>query len=145
MINRRSAEAIEGVWQQAKLPQLPPGQRLEFMLLAFQMLMQEVIIDIDAVQRFWDSTGMMAAILQSENDEGVAGGSVRKDSLIEYQALFLSFRQWIDSPVSTEIPTPMQDEQGNWIKVPVTLNKTPAQLLMQQPQKVTTPIEGETE
>lgn len=145
MINRRSAETIDHIWQQSKLPELPPGQRLEFMLLAFQMLMQEVINDADSVQRFWDSTGMMAALLQADDAAGVAGGTIRKDSLIEYQALFLSFRQWIDSPVSTEMPTPQQDGNGNWIKVPVTLDKTPAQLLMQQPQKVATPIEGETE
>lgn len=144
MINRRSAETIDHIWQQAKLPELPPGQRLEHMLLAFQMLMQETISDVDAVQRFWDATGLMAALLQAGSGEGVAGGSITKESLIEYQALFLSFREWIDSPVSVELPTDQQNENGDWIKIPVTLTKTPAQLLMQQPQKVAQEP-GETE
>ena len=144
MINRRSAEAIDYIWQQAKQPELPPGQRLEYMLRAFQMLMQEVIADVDAVQRFWDSTDLMAALMQAGSGEGVAGGSITKESLIEYQALFLSFRTWIDSPVSVELPTDQQHEDGSWIKVPVTLDKTPAQLLMQQPQKAAQKP-GETE
>lgn len=135
MINRRSAESIEQIWQQSKLPELPPGQRLEFMLLAFQMLMQETIVDVDAVQRFWDATGLMAALMQAGSGEGVAGGSITKESLIEYQALFLSFREWIDSPVTAELPVAM-GEDGEWIKGPITLEKTPAQLLMQQPVKI---------
>ena len=77
-------------------------------------------------------------MLAAANAEAIDdGGTVRKDSMIEYQALHLSFRKWLATPVSAELPTGQFTEDGTPIRVPVTLEKTPAQLIMQPPARVT--------
>ena len=137
MIDRNLAETIASYWREAKNPTLTPGARLERMLMAFQLLMAEVIADNDNVQRFWESTNLLAAILTTANDAAIDSGStVRRDSLIEYQALHLSFRTWLATAVTAEMPTGQFDANGVPIRVLVTLTKTPAQLIMQPPVKV---------
>jgi hypothetical protein len=100
-------------------------------------MMGEVITDHDAVQRFWESTNLLALILTTPNDQAIdSGATVRRDSLIEYQALHLSFRYWLNSPVVAEMPTGQFDNLGQPIRTTVTLQKTPSQLIMNPPIKV---------
>lgn len=136
MIDRNMAEQINEYWRKAKDTTRSTGARLEDMLSAFQLLMGEVITDHDAVQRFWESTNLLALTLAAANDQPIdAGASVRKDSLLEYQALHLSFRAWLNLPVTAEMPTGQFDNTGQMIRVPVTLQKTPSQLLLNPPVK----------
>lgn len=136
MIDRNVAEQINDHWRAAKDTGRTAGARLEDMLAAFQLMMGEVITDHDAVQRFWESTNLLALVLAAANDQPIdAGATVRKDSLIEYQALHLSFRNWLNTPVTAEMPTGVMDNVGQMIRVPVTLQKTPSQLILNPPVK----------
>jgi len=135
MIDRQTAETAMNYWRAAKRTELSPAARLEQMLIAFQLVMTEVITDNDTVQRFWESTGLLPLMLAAADDEPIdEGGTVRKDSMAEYQALHLSFRKWINTPVTANMPTGAFEEDGiTPIMAPVTLTKTPAQLIMQPP------------
>lgn len=138
MIDRQTAETAMNHWRAAKRPELSAAARLEQMLIAFQLVMTEVITDNDTVQRFWESTNLLALMIAAADDEPIDdGGTVRKDSMAEYQALHLSFRKWINTPVTANLPTGTI-ENGVPVTIPVTLTKTPAQLIMQPPVKVST-------
>jgi len=134
MIDKETAAQIANHWRQSDNPDLTPAARLEAKLTAFQMMMTSVINGVDGVQRFWDSTDLLTAILAAENDEPLdTGGTVRKDAWVKYQALFLSFRVWLNTAVEANLPTGLVDPPT----VPVELDETPAMLIMRQPQRVT--------
>lgn len=137
MISKQLVSQLENYWNQAQNPEVPVAVRLEHMLTAFQVMMTSVINDNDAVQRFWESTNLLPAILSAENDQAIGeGGTIRKDAWVKYQVLHLSFRTWLSTPVSANLPTGQLDENDEMISVPVTLTETPAQLLMQPPARV---------
>lgn len=138
MIDRELSNQISSYWRQSDSPDATPAARLEAKLTAFQMLMTAVINGADGVQRFWDSTDLLTAILFAADDEPLDnGGTVRRDAWIKYQALFLSFRQWLNTSVAANLPTGMLDEDDNPIMMPVELEETPAMLIMRQPARVT--------
>jgi len=138
MITRNLSSQIEGYWQQSDSPELTPAARLELKLTTFQMLMTAVISGVDGVQRFWDNTALLVALLAAA--EGAAldsGGTVTKGAWVKYQTLFISFRTWLNTPVSANLPTGTLDANGVMITFLSELEETPAMLIMRQPEKVT--------
>lgn len=136
-MDRNSVESVNNYWRNSRDISKTAGARLEDMLTAFQMMMQEVITDHDSVQRFWESTNLLALILAAADDAAIdSGATIRKDSLIKYQALHLSFRKWLATPVTAELPTG-QIVDGVPERVEVTFAETPTQLIVNSPVKVT--------
>ena len=138
MITRNLSSQIEGYWQQSDSPELTAAARLELKLIAFQMLMTAVVTGVDGVQRVWDNTALLVALLAAA--EGTAldeGGTVTKEAWIKYQTLFLSFRDWLSTPVSADLPTGTLDIDGVMITYLSELVETPVMLIMRQPEKVT--------
>jgi len=138
MITRNSSNQIEGYWQQSDSPELTAAARLELKLKAFQMMMTAVVTGVDGVQRVWDNTGLLVKLLAAE--EGGAldeGGTVTKEAWVKYQTLFISFRTWLNTPVSANLPTGTLDANGVMITFLSELEETPAMLIMRKPEKVT--------
>jgi len=138
MITRNLSNQIEGYWQQSDSPELTPAARLELKLTTFQMLMTAVISGVDGVQRFWDNTALLVALLAAA--EGAAldsGGTVTKEAWLKYQTLFISFRTWLNTPVSANLPTGTLDANDVMITFLSELEETPAMLIMRKPEKVT--------
>jgi len=138
MINRRTADLTDGYWQQFSSPESTRAQRLEAALTAFQIAMTAIIGGADGVQRFSDSTDIVTAILSAS--EGTAldsGGTVTREAWIKYQTLFLSFRNWLNTPTSAPLPTGTLDENDEPETFLSELDETPAMLIMRQPARVT--------
>jgi len=138
MITRNLSSQIEGYWQQSDSPELTAAARLELKLIAFQLMMTAVVTGVDGVQRVWDNTGLLVKLLAAA--EGAAldsGGTVTKEAWIKYQTLFLSFRDWLSTPVSANLPTGTLDVDGVMITFLSELEETPVMLIMRKPETVT--------
>lgn len=134
-MDRNSLEVTNSYWHRSRDISKTSGARLEDMLTAFQLTMAEIITDHDSVQRFWESTNLLALIIAAADDATIDSGStIRKDSLIKYQALHLSFREWLTTPVTAKLPTG-QVVDGVPVRVEVTFTETPTQLIVNSPVK----------
>lgn len=126
MIDRELASEISAAWRESKSITRTPAARLEAMFTAFLLPMRVIIDAVESVQRFWDSAGLAELLSAAEDDEALdAGGTITKAGVTKYRVLFLSFKTWLNTPVSVTI-------SGNQL----TLDETPAQLIMRQPEKV---------
>jgi len=125
MFDRETTNEIAALWRDSKSVTLTPAARLEAMIAAFQLAMRVITEDIEAVQKFWDNSGIIASFAAAANGEVLdSGGTITKESVSEYQVLFLAFKQWLDTAVEATV-------NGQT----VTLTKTPTELIMHQPEK----------
>lgn len=123
MIDRESQRQIENLWRQSKTTTATSAQRLEAMIDAYLIMMRAIADGIVAVQQFWDNAGMLALLATAADGAPLdAGGRVTKESVQEYQILFLAFRAWLSAPA-----------QATFAGQTIVLEKTPLQLITQQP------------
>lgn len=140
MIDRELASNASNYWRQSDMPGFSPAQRLEAKLTAFQMIMTSIIGGVDNVQRFWDSTDLLTALVTAEAGAALdEGGTITKEAVIKYQTLFRSFQNWLNTEVSADLPTGTIGPDGNMVMMPMTLEETPAQLIMRRPESVVIP------
>lgn len=126
MIDRDTANEISAAWRESKSVTRTPAARLESMFTAFLLPMRIIIDAVESVQRFWDSAGLADLLAAVQDTEALdSGGTVTKASVTKYRILFLSFKTWLNTPVSVTIG-----------ETQLTLDETPAQLIMRQPEKV---------
>jgi hypothetical protein len=125
MFDKETTNQISALWRDSKSVTLTPAARLEAMIAAFQLAMRVIIDDIESVQKFWDTSGIIDSVATATSGNAVdAGGTVTKESVLEFQVLFLAFRQWLSADVEATVG-----------ESTVTLEKTPTELIMQQPEK----------
>jgi hypothetical protein len=123
MIDRDSQRQIEALWRLSKTTTATSAQRLEAMIDAYLVMMRAVADGIVAVQQYWDNAGMLALLAAAESGQPLdAGGRVAKESIQEYQVLFLAFRAWLAAPT-----------EATFAGQTITLEKTLLQLITQQP------------
>jgi hypothetical protein len=126
MFDKETTNQIAALWRESKSVSLTPAARLEAMIAAFQLAMRVIVDDIESVQKFWDTSGIIDSVATATSGNAIdAGGTVTKESILEFQVLFLAFKQWLAADVEATV-------SGQT----VTLTKTPTQLIMQQPEKV---------
>jgi len=126
MFDKETTNQIASLWRESKSVTLTPAARLEAMIAAFQLAMRVITEDIESVQKFWDNSGIIASFVAAQDEEALdTGGTITKASVYEYQVLFLAFKQWL----STDVEATVSGQT-------VTLDKTPTELIMQQPTRV---------
>lgn len=131
MISKNEARKIEAAWEQARDLNLTPAAALEYMIAAFFPLMRILINAVESVQTFWDSTGLLAALVAAgDNDALDSGGTYTKSFVYKCQLVFLSFKVWFSTPVSVDIGETTHQ-----------LPLTPRQILFSNPTKVSEVVE----
>lgn len=137
MIDKETAYEVANYWRQFNSPAQTQAQRLEAALPAVKLMMTALINGLDSVQRYSDSTALVTAILSAGAGEAIGeSGTITKESWVEYQTLFLSFRQWLNTPTSALLPTGTLDENDEPITFLSELAKSPATLIAEQPGRV---------
>ena len=132
MIDRDTQRQIESLWRQSRTTTATPAARLEAMIHAYLLMMRSVVDGIAAVQQFWDNAGLLEALAAAEAGQPLdSGGQLTKESVQEYQVLFLAFREWLSTAT-----------EATFAGQTITLEKTPLQLITQQPQ-VAQPVVGD--
>jgi hypothetical protein len=126
MINKQQQQKIEELWTESDSVNLSPAARLDKKIEAFLTAMRTILRAAGDVQMFWDNADLLALMLAAGEGEPLdPGGTVTKESVLEYQILFLSFQHWLDQNVEADVLGTVQ-----------TLDKTARQLIMRQPEKV---------
>jgi hypothetical protein len=125
-VSRKEDHEIASLWRESRSVSRTAAARLEAMIAAFLLPMRVIVDAVESVQKFWDSADLAALMAAAENTEALdSGGTITKASVYKYQYLFLSFKIWLNTPVSVTIGESTVD-----------LTETPAQLIMRQPEKV---------
>lgn len=126
MFDKETTNEISALWRESRSVSRTAAARLEAMISAFLLPMRIIVDAVESVQKFWDSTDLATLLAAAENGEALdSGGTITKQSVSKYQALFLAFKVWLNTPVSVTIG-----------EVTIDLDETPTQLIMKQPEKV---------
>lgn len=122
MLTRELARQIEAYWDQSQNPILSGVQRFEAMMRAGILLARVTVAIVDAAQNHWDNSGAGAAILAATDGEAADDGQYDVEYIKEIQMMYLSYKAWLTTDVEATF-------MGN----PVTVDKTPRELIMQAP------------
>lgn len=126
MIDRESQRQIEDAWRNSKSTTATPAARLEYMIEAFLLTMRPLVDAVESVQIFWDNTEMDTLLAAAATGGALdSGGTITRESVADFQVLFLSFREWLAAACEADVN-----------EVTVTLSETPKQLILRQPEKV---------
>ena len=126
MIDRELQRQIEQSWRESKSTTATEAQRLESMIEAFLLSMRPIVDAVESVQQFWDNADMNTLLAATGTGEALdTGGTVTKESVVKYQVLFLSFKEWLAAATEADV-----------LGRPVTLDETSRQLITRQPEKV---------
>lgn len=125
MLTRQMAEQIQRYWEQSQDPTVSAVQQFEAMLRAGLLLARATVNIVDAAQNHWDNSGAGAAILAADNGTAAGDGSYDVEYIKEVQFMYLSYKNWLTTNV-----------EATYLGNPVSVDKTPRQLIMQAPEVV---------
>lgn len=118
MLTKEMAAQIQSYWNQSQDPTVSAVQQFEAMLRAGLLLARATVNIVDAAQNHWDN----AAILAATDGEAAGNGQYDVEYIKEIQMMYLSYKAWLTTDVEATF-------MGN----PVTVDKTPRELIMQAP------------
>lgn len=122
MLTRELARQIEAYWEQSQKPTMSGVQRFESMMKAGLLLSRVTVAIVDAAQNHWDNSGAGAAILAATDGEAADDGQYDVEYIKEIQMMYLSYKAWL-----------IADVEATFMGGPVTVDKTPRELIMQAP------------
>lgn len=122
MLTKEMAAQIQNYWNQSQNPNTSAVQQFEAMLRAGLLLARATVNIVDAAQNHWDNSGSGAAILSASNGEAAGDGAYDVEYIKEIQMMYLSYKAWL-----------IEDVQATFMGNPVTVSKTPRELIMQAP------------
>ena len=128
MLTRQMAEQIQSYWNQSQDPTVSAVQQFEAMMRAGLLLARATVNIVDAAQNHWDNSGAGAAILAATNGETAGDGAYDVEYIKEIQFMYLSYKEWL-----------IADVEATYLGNPVSVDKTPRELIMQAPVAGTAP------
>lgn len=123
MITREIANQIQAEWNRSQDPTVSAVQQFEAMLRAGLLLARATVNIVDAAQNHWDNSGAGAAILAATNGTAAGDGAYDVEYIKEIQFMYLSYKEWLTTDVA-----------ATYLGNPVTVDKTPRELIMQAPE-----------